>query len=82
MLDASRADQLIEQNVGDGTDQRQAMFLLPNHFVTGGERNHLLHLKAHGDGCAIRNKLSDRIAHGAKLRHLLNDPSILAGAFP
>ncbi len=62
--DATRADHLVKENIGDGTDQREVAAALANQFVTSGERNHLFELRAEQHHRAGRHVARDGIAHG------------------
>src|SRR6266704_4038109 len=68
-LNASGADQLIEESVGNGADQGQVAFGLTDDFVAGGKGDHLLHLQAERDGRTIGDELGDGVMHGAEFRH-------------
>ena len=74
-------DELVEKDVGDGANQREAALILADDFVAGGEGDHLLHLQAEGDGCAVgtdREQRCDGFGHGEKLRYLSAPPRWLA----
>src|SRR5580698_9475724 len=43
---AACANHLVEKNIGNGSDESEVAAALANHFVSGGERNHLLELRA------------------------------------
>src|SRR5688572_16367379 len=66
---AAGANELIELHVGDRTDQRQSLSLLPNDLVTRRERNQRFETAAHRDRHAVFDIASDGVMKRANLVH-------------
>ena len=65
--DASGADELVEQHVGDGADQREVPAPLADQLVTGGERDGRLERGAHADRGAVGDEAGDGLLHRHQL---------------
>src|SRR5271170_918489 len=59
---AACADQLVEENIGNGADESEVAAALANEFMAGGERNHLLELRAEKHNGARWNMARDGVA--------------------
>src|SRR5207249_2925172 len=68
---AAGTDKLVKKNVGNGTDQTQIALLLPNDLVSGGKRDHLLHLETKGYTGAVRDELSNGFTQCKNFTHRL-----------
>jgi hypothetical protein len=65
--DATRADQLVEEDVGDRADEGEVALALADQLVTGGEGNQRLQRTAERDLCAIRHEPRDRLVQRHQL---------------
>src|SRR4029077_2303086 len=70
---ATRADQLIELQVGYRANQGEALSVLPDDFIARSERNERFQSASHRDGHAVLDVIGNRVmkrAHFVHVRHL------------
>ena len=70
---ASRADELVVNQVGRHSHERQVAAFLTDHFVSGGKRNEM-GKSFHRDDVAIMNQLGNRLLQCDDLRHRSETP--------
>jgi len=61
--DAACADELIEQSIGDRSDERQIAAPLPDQLVAGRERDQGLQRRTHGHRGAVGDESLDGLRH-------------------
>jgi len=60
--DAARANELVEEDVGDGTDEREVALALADELVRERERDRRLERAADSDGQAVADVARDGLA--------------------
>src|ERR1700674_4049742 len=65
------ADELIEEDVGDGADQREIAFAPADDLVPGREWNQRLESQPYSHRSAVGNVPRDRVAHAHELAYYL-----------
>src|SRR5258706_13141752 len=63
LADASGADELIKQRVGDRADELEVAPSLPDHLVASGERDQGLESEAERDSRVVRDETADGFRH-------------------
>jgi hypothetical protein len=64
---AARADELIEEDVGDRSDERELAPALADELVREGEGDRRLERAADGDGRPVRDEARDGLLQGRAL---------------
>ena len=69
------ADEQIEEDVGDRTDQGEVAAPLPDQLVAGGVGDRGFQRRAHAHGAAVGDEAGDRLPQRQELGH--GHPGIL-----